>query len=160
MDINSSYRDRNKYPNPCEFVIPYRGSKEYSEDYFFNDPVLTSTPYSAASSTSPPLTTQVGSTPTSIILDLRETNISNFYILSYLEINNEYHRIIQYNGNTLTATVESAFITPVVGVNYTIRKTIPTLTTNVTINNINFLNSVDKINLLTALPNIGTFNNC
>ena len=159
MDINSSYRDRNKYPNPCEFVIPYRGSKEYSEDYFFNDPVLTSTPYSAASSTSPPLTTQVGSTPTSIILDLRETNISNFYILSYLEINNEYHRIIQYNGNTLTATVDSGFITPVIGVNYTIRKTIPTLTTNVTINNINFLNSVDKINLLTALPNIGTFNN-
>lgn len=159
MDINSAYRDRNKYPNPCDFVIPYRGSKDYSDDYFFNDPVLSSTPYSNASSISPPLTTQVGSTALNIILDTRETNISNYYIYSFLEINNEYHQIIQYNGNTKTATVDTAFTTPTVGVFYTIRKTVPTLTTNITINNVNDINCVDKINLLTALPNIGTYNN-
>ena len=157
MDINSSFRDRNKYPNPCDFVIPYRGSNEYSDEYFFNDPVLLSTPYSAASSTTPPLTTQVGSTATDIILDSRETNISNYYIFSYLEINNEYHKIIQYNGNTFTATVVSPFLTPVNTVNYTIRKNKPTLTTNITINNVNYINNVDKINLLTAFPNIGSF---
>ena len=83
IDINSSYRDRNKYPNPCDFVIPYRGFKEYSEDLFFNDPVLSSTPYTNASSIIPPLTTQIGSTPINIILDNRETNIPNYYILSY-----------------------------------------------------------------------------
>ena len=159
MDINSSYRDRNRYPNPCDFVIPYRGSKEYSNDFFFNDPILTSIPYTNASSIIPPLSTQAGSTPTNIILDNRETNIPNYYILSYLEINNEFHQIVQYNGTTFTATVDSPFITPVIGVNYTIRKTKPTLTTNITINNVNYLNQVDKINLLTALPNIGSFNN-
>ena len=83
MDINSSYRNRNKYPNPCDFVIPYRGSQDYSSDYFFNDPILTSTPYSNATTTTPPLTTQIGSTPISIILDSRETNISNYYIFSF-----------------------------------------------------------------------------
>jgi len=159
MDINSSFRDRNKYPNPCDFVIPYRGSRVYSDDYFFNDPILNSTPYSNASSTTPPLTTQVGSTFSQIILDHRETNISNYYILSYLEINNEFHKIIQYNGNNFTATVDVPFITTVVGVNYTIRKTIPVLTTNITINNVNNINCVDKINLLTAFPNTGSCNN-
>jgi hypothetical protein len=159
MDINSTYRDRNRYPNPCDFVIPYRGSKEYSEDFFFNDPILLSTPYSNASSTTPPLTTQAGSTSINIILDNRETNISNYYILSYLEINNEYHKIIKYNGSNFTATVDSAFISPVIGVNYTVRKYKPTLTTNITINNVNYLNNIDKINLLTALPNIGNFDN-
>ena len=159
MDINSSYRDRNKYPNPCDFVIPYRGSKDYSDEYFFNDPILSSTPYSGASSTFPALTTQLGSTPTSIILDPRETNISNYYIYSYIEINNEYHQIFQYNGSTLTVTVDSPFITPVIGVNYTIRKNKPTLITNITVNNINYINCVDKIKLLTALPNVGNFDN-
>ena len=158
IDINSSFRDRNKYPNPCDFVIPFRGFREYSDEYFYNDPVLTSTPYSAASGTTPPLTTQAGSTSTNIILDTRETNISNYYILSYLEINNEFHQIIQYNGNNFTATVDTPFITPVIGVTYKIRKTIPTLTTNIIINNINNLNCVDEINLLTALPNIGSYN--
>jgi hypothetical protein len=162
MDINSSYRDRNKYPNPCDFVIPYRGSKEYSDDYFFNDPVLSSTPYSAASSIIPPLITQnTTASQTDIVLDPRETGISNYYIFSYLEINNEYHKIIQYNGTTFTATVDIPFITPVIALtlNYTIRKTKPTLTTNITINNINYINCVDKIDLLTALPNNGSFNN-
>lgn len=159
MDINSSYRDRNKYPNPCDFVIPYRGSKDYSDEYFFNDPILKSTPYSGATSTNPPLKTQIGSTPLNIILDPRETNISNYYIFSYIEINNEYHQIFQYNGSTLTVTIDSPFITPVVGVNYTIRKSKPTLITNITINNINSINCVDKIKLLTALPNIGNFDN-
>ena len=159
MDINSSYRNRNKYPNPCDFVIPYRGSQDYSSEYFFNDPILTSTPYSNATTITPPLTTQVGSTPVNIILDSRETSISNYYIFSFLEINNEYHKIIQYNGSTLTATVDTPFITPVIGVNYTVRETIPTLTTNITVNNTNFLNCVDKINLLTALSNIGTYDN-
>ena len=130
--------------------------------FIFNDPVLSSTPYSAASSTSPPLITQNTTTSQSIIvLDPRETNISNYYIFSYLEINNEYHQIIQYNGINFTATVDIPFITPVIGltVNYTIRKTKPTLTTNITINNVNYINCVDKINLLTALQNNGSFNN-
>jgi hypothetical protein len=158
MDINSSFRDRNKYPNPCDFVIPYRGSKEYSEEYFYNDPVLTSTPYSDASSQIPPLLTQLTSTSSNVVLDLRETSIPNYYILSYLEINNEFHQIIQYNGTNKTATLDKPFITPVIGVPYKIRKTIPTLTTNITINNINDINLVDKINLLTALPNMGSYN--
>lgn len=153
MDINSSYRDRNRYPNPCDFVVPYRGSKEYSYEPFFNDPVLNSTPYSNASSTLPPLLTQAGSTPTNIILDPRETTIPNYYILSFLEINGEFHKIIQYNGTTLNATVDIPFITPVIGVNYTIRKTIPTLTTNITLNSIDFYNNVTKINLLSAIIN-------
>ena len=153
MDINSSYRDRNRYPNPCDFVIPYRGSKEYSYEPFFNDPILNSTPYSNASSNSPPLLTQAGSTPTDIILDPRETTIPNYYILSFLEINGEFHKIIQYNGTTLTATVDIPFITPIIGVNYKIRKTIPTLTTNITLNSIDFYNNVTKINLLSAIIN-------
>ena len=153
MDINSSYRDRNRYPNPCDFVIPYRGSKEYSYEQFFNDPILTSTPYSNASSTSPPLFTQIGSIPTNIILDPRETTISNYYVLSFLEINGEFHKIIHYDGTNLTATVDSAFITPVIGINYTIRKTIPTLTTNITVNTVDFYNNVTKINLLSAIVN-------
>lgn len=159
MDINSEFRDRNRYPNPCDFVIPYRGSKEYYSEFFFNDPILTSTPYSNASNIVPPLTTQVGSTPTDIILDTRETTIPNYYILSFLEINGEFHKIIQYNGSSLTATVDSPFVTPVVGVNYTIRQTIPTLTTNITINAVELFNSVSKINLLSAIPNIENFDN-
>ena len=159
MDINSGYRDRKKYPNPCDFVIPYRGYQEYSNEYFYNDPVLTSIPYSNASSTNPPLTTQIGSTSIDIILDPRETDISNYYVMSFLEINNEYHEIVQYNGTNFTATVDLPFITPTVGLNYTIRKTIPSLVTNITINNINNFNCVDKINLLSAMQNSGSYNN-
>lgn len=152
MDINSSFRNRNTYPNPCDFVMPYRSSKEYRSEYFFDDPVLTSTPYTAASSSNPPLQTQLGSTSTSIILDPRETTIPNYYILSYLEINGEYREIIQYNGNTLTVTVLVPFTVATVGINYTIRKTIPTLLTNIDIANLDTNNLVNGIYLITLPP--------
>ena len=152
MDINSSFRNRNTYPNPCDFVMPYRTSKEYRSEYFFDDPVLTSTPYTAASSYNPPLQTQPGSTLTSIILDPRETTIPNYYILSYLEINGEYREIVQYNGNTLTATVLIPFTVSTVGVNYTIRKSIPTLVSNINIANLDTNNLVNGIYLITTPP--------
>lgn len=147
MDINSSFRNRNKYPNPCDFVIPYRGHNEYLSEYFFDDPVLTSTPYSGASSISPSLKTQFGSNSIDIILDPRESVISNYYILSFLEINNEYHKIIKYNSTTFTATVDVPFLTPTTGVYYTIRKTIPTLITGISISFVNNINQVEKIKL-------------
>lgn len=160
MDINSSFRNRNTYPNPCDFVMPYRSSKEYRSEYFFDDPVLTSTPYTAASSSTPPLHTQLGSTSTSIILDPRETTIPNYYILSYLEINGEYREIAQYNGNTLTVTVILPFTVATSGINYKIRKTIPTLVTNVDIANTNTNGLVNGLYLLSvSFPtNIDSYN--
>ena len=160
MDINSAFRNRNAYPNPCDFVMPYRSSKEYRSEYFFDDPVLTSTPYTAASNTSPPLQTQIGSTLTSIILDPRETTIPNYYILSYLEINGEYREIIQYNGNTFTATVLYPFTVGTVGINYTIRKTIPTLITNINSVNVDINGLVNQIFLMNVPSpiNIDSYN--
>jgi hypothetical protein len=155
LDINSSFRNRNQYPNPADFVIPIGMDERFvsicndncNSTLFFQDPVLTSVPYTQAKSTNPPLKTQVGSTFTKVVLDPREVNIYNYYIGSFLNIGNEYRQIIQYNKFTFVATVDSAFSVSTSNVFYYIRKSVPTLITNIIVNiaEANYMNQINKM---------------
>ena len=118
IDINSTYRDRKTYPLVGDFTVPVNSTPKLTS-LQSTDPVLLSYPYEYN-------LTAVGSTVTDISLNFSSVNILNFYRNSYLEINGEFRKIIEYNNTTFVATVDQAFsaappnLTP-----YTIRKRIP-----------------------------------
>lgn len=126
LDIDSTYRNRNNYPNPNNFVIPITYPGRDSTAATAIDPVIDAIPYTG--STDPPGTnqTQVSPNASNIVLDAQESTIDNFYINSVLEISGEFRTITSYNGSTLTATVGSPFSSiPAPGTVYYTRKTQP-----------------------------------
>lgn len=126
LDIDSTYRNRNNYSNPNNFVIPITYPGRNSTASSAVDPVVDAIPYTA--STSPPgvNVVQAGSTTTSIILGTGETDIDNFYVNSILEIVGEFRTISSYDGATLTAVVTEAFsLAPSAGDVYYTRKSQP-----------------------------------
>ena len=126
LDIDSTYRNRNNYPNPNDFVIPITYPGRDSTAATAIDPVIDAIPYTG--STDPPGTnqTQVSSDASNITLDPQESTINNYYINSILEISGEFRTITSYNGTTKVATVSVAFSgTPAAGTVYYTRKTQP-----------------------------------
>jgi hypothetical protein len=93
LDIDSTYRNRNNYPNPNDFVIPITYPGRDSTAATSIDPVVGAIPYTG--STDPPGTnvTQVSSDTSHITLDPQEINIDNYYINSVLEIAGEFRTI-------------------------------------------------------------------
>lgn len=126
LDIDSTYRNRNNYPNPNDFVIPITYPGRDSTAATSVDPVIDAIPYTG--STDPPGTnqTQVSASSTLITLDPQESSIDNYYVNSILEINSEFRTITSYNGTTKVATVSVAFSgVPGSGTVYYTRKTQP-----------------------------------
>jgi hypothetical protein len=121
LDIDSTYRNRNNYSNPNNFVIPITYPGRDSTAATAVDPVIDAIPYSG--STDPPGTnqTQVSADASNITLDPQESDIDNFYINSVLEISGEFRTITAYNGTTFVATVNPAFSStpPAASVYYT-----------------------------------------
>lgn len=125
LDIDSTYRNRNNYPNPNDFVIPmtYPGRKSTAETAV--DPIVDAIPYTGSSKTTAN-TTRAGSTNSLIFLDALESPIENFYINSILEIGGIYTTIISYSATDKTATVNPAFtVAPVAGTVYLTRVAAP-----------------------------------
>jgi len=125
IDIDSSYRNRQKFPLPTDFVI----NVAYTANQFINpfqsgDPIVAAYPTAIAY-------TQLGSTDTEIVLDPSSSNINNFYVNQYLQIGSEYRIIASYTASTRVATVKSPFsVPPAPGVMYYIRSQMPLFSSN------------------------------
>lgn len=125
LDIDSSYRNRNQYPNPNSFNISTKFNSINNVD-----PIINSIKYTGSLSRLPgELQIQAGSTSTEIILDPFDTDRDNFYVSNFLEISGEFRKIISYDAINQTAIVETPFTNPpVLGDIYYTRKSIPFFT--------------------------------
>lgn len=142
LDIDSTYRDRNSYPNSCDFVII-----PTLPDSNLRDPVFNALGYTGSETALGLLVTQAGSSTTSIVLDATETSIDNYYINSFLQIGSEFEQITYYNGTTKTATVSTPFSSaPAAGTHYTIRRKIPIFIGNVDTTNTTATNTYFSLN--------------
>jgi len=169
LDISSFFRNRNKYPNPYDFVIPYSFPNKGSTSLGFFDPVLESSPYtgsptlqpgelvtggSSSVTSSPESHLSLSSTTTDIILDSNETPIDNFYINSTLQLFSEFRTIISYNGTTKLCKVSNPFSSaPPPGTVYFIRFQKTYFDSDIVPYRINSqTRTVDQLNLITAAP--------
>lgn len=140
LDIDSTYRDRNNYPDPSDFVIPITYPGRGSTSASAIDPVLDGIPYTGSATNVPGgNVTQVspttyGSPPVTntgqfIALDPSEPKITNYYIDTILQIGIEYRTIIAYtypSGGSPVATVSVPFSSiPTAGTVYYTRMDIP-----------------------------------
>lgn len=126
LDIDSTYRNRNNYPNPNDFVIPITYPGRDSTASTAIDPIIDAIPYTG--STDPPGTnqTQISADASNIALDPQDSTIDNYYVNSVLEISAEFRTITSYNGTTKVATVSVPFTgIPIAGTVYYTRKTQP-----------------------------------
>ncbi len=120
LDIDSTYRNRNNYPNPCDFVIPINYPGRGSTASTVIDPVIGGAPYTGSETEKPgQLVTQTSVNATEITLDASEPTIDNYYVNSILQIGNNFRTITAYTGAIQTATVSPAFpATPAPGTVY------------------------------------------
>jgi len=156
LDIDSSYRNRNNYPNPYDFVIPYSFPNKGTTTLEFLDPILDSSPYTGSPSLTPgELVTGISfmNSTTEITLDSRDSPIDNFYINSTLQIGTQYRSIINYNGTTKVCKVSNPFFSvPDPGTVYYIRRIETYFNSDVNIYRYSNPKYVDQLNLLTAAP--------
>ena len=114
LDIDSTYRNRNQYPNPNDFVVPINYPGRDATAATAVDPVINSIPYTGSTN---PYGPQNGSTainpignifvsftveplgstyPYSFVIDPSEPDIDNFYVNSWLQYNDEFIQILAY----------------------------------------------------------------
>ncbi|MDD4931462.1 MAG: hypothetical protein PHG66_04960 [Candidatus Colwellbacteria bacterium] len=160
LDVDSTYRNRNNYPNPYDFVIPYSFPNKGSTSLGFFDAVLDSSPYTGSPTLQPgQLVTGISfmnllTSTIDITLDTQETTIDNFYINSTLQIGTEFRSITNFNGLTKVCSVSQPFFSiPPPGTVYYIRKVQTYFDSDVSIYRYNQLsNTTDQLSLLTASP--------
>jgi hypothetical protein len=122
IDIDSTYRNRTVFPLSSSFVVPYTNLSPGSNAFYAKDPVSLAYPISSG------LTTQSGSTTTSVALSSSDVSIDNYYINNILTINGQNVTITSYNGLSHIATVSPALISvPGSGTAYSIRLELPIL---------------------------------
>lgn len=126
IDIDSSYRNRNKYPKQSDFVIPVTYvSQQSSNVNNAQDPVSLAYPFDSGN-------TQAGSTTTNIVLSAVSSNIQNYYANAYLGLQNEYAMITSYDSVTKIATTSTAFtVAPPINTPYTLRYELPIFTSTI-----------------------------
>ena len=160
LDIDSTNRNRNNYPNPYDFVVPYSFPNKGSTSLGFFDAILDSSPYTGSPTLQPgQLVTGLSfmnllTNAIDITLDSQETSIDNFYINSTLQIGTEFRSIKSFNGLTKVCTVSQPFFSiPPPGTIYYIRKVQTYFNSNIAIYSYDQLsNTTDQISLLTASP--------
>jgi len=161
LDIDSTYRNRNNYPNPYDFVIPYSFPNKGSTSLGFFDAVLDSSPYTGSPTLQPgQLVTEgtslftTSSTTTEIVLDSQDSPIDNFYINSTLQLEDQFRTVISYNGTTKICVVSQPFFSPPApGTVYYIRKQQTYFDSDIAVYNFDPVSqTVDQLNLLTAAP--------
>lgn len=115
--IDSTYRDRTLYPNPCEFSVKYSGSA--SNPLTIRDPIVPGVTFLSG-------TTQAGSTATTVVLAASTSTLNNNqFINNVLQIAGSYVTITQFIAATQTATITPAIVPPGAGVAYNLRRGIP-----------------------------------
>jgi hypothetical protein len=127
LELDSTFRNRNQYPNPSDFVVPYQISGSYNNCIDAFDPVCLSTPFETNSGAT--LTS-----PTTITLITHvSSSTDNFYVNQYIGLINtsvvpntiQYSKILGYVGMTRTVTSIGNFTIPNGVYNYVIRKQLP-----------------------------------
>jgi hypothetical protein len=127
IDICSTYRNRNLYPNPSNFLVAITYDQNPITNAFMaQDPVVNAVPSVIS-------TLQAGSTFTNIVLNASASAIDNFYVDDLLEIGGVIRKIISYNGTSKTATVEAPGFAgpPGAGTTYYIRGAYPIFTSTI-----------------------------
>jgi len=124
LEIDSTYRDRTKFPLPSDFDIPMYFGKSAGEAKDAKDPIANSFPVvvNTAFGAYPGLTSSVTLNSNSLPYP---SVYNNFYLendCNSFGPSHGYTKIISYNQTTLVATLASA-ITPTN--NYNIRKELP-----------------------------------
>ena len=155
FEIDSSYRNRNNYDNPFDFVVPYSFPNKGSTSLSFFDPILDSSPFTGSSTMQPgQLFTQVSIDTSHIALDLDDSDINNFYVNITLQIGTEFRTITSYVGSSRIANVSQPFSSlPAPGTQYFTRRLADYFNSNVSIVGYNSsTNTVSSLNLLTATP--------
>jgi len=118
LELDSNFRNRKLYPNPCDFIIDINAATRNTPQSAL-DPIILAFPYEVN-------LTSGGSTVIQIALSVNSSTIRNFYKGSVLEINNIFRKIISYDEFSQTATVDIAYpFAPLALTSYTIRKEIP-----------------------------------
>ena len=143
MDFDSTYRNRNQYPNPCDYSVPvYNNNKSsFFSSYYENfiDLIDDSTPIS--NSLKPYSENRTGYSPDAlhIQLDLSESNIPNFYVNCTIEIDGDFRNILYYDNTTKQVTIDRPFVAiPPIGRPYIFRKFSNFFTANVTPVNVTY----------------------
>jgi len=150
IDFDSTYRNRTDYINPNNFVVPIYLNQQNNNFY---DPILLSSPFTASNKPILQNTTQFSVDNINITLDSQEPTIENFYKNNNLQIDNEFHKIIAYDGITKVATVDTAFSSvPVINTHYTIRKAGSYFNTNILIEGEGPL--INRFNLINRAPSL------
>jgi len=108
IEIDSTYRNRNLYPNPAQFVVPWASTPIIQNGIQAVDPISYSYPYYP---TAPTVVSFAGGTSAQPQLDAQASSVTNTYINSYIyDITlDESKKIIYYDGATQVAILESAF---------------------------------------------------
>lgn len=135
LDIDSTYRDRFNYPNPCNFVCQINYPNRSNDPVGSINPVSDSLYYHGIPDpfqdiplpTYQYITSAASITNTQIPLDVHEPIIYDFYINNYLQIAGEFRKILSYDGATKVAVIESAFTMGAVPIStpYLIRRSLP-----------------------------------
>lgn len=121
LDISSDFRNRNRYPNPSDFVM--KCSASYANGVSAlqtTDPVLGAYPSLTGT------TFTIQSSPPLVTLSTGSTT-DNYYVNQYVQQGSEYRIITSYSGATLAANLNAPFTATSTGP-FTIRRTPPLLT--------------------------------
>ena len=127
LELDSTFRNRNQYPNPSDFVVPYQISGSYNNCIDAFDPVCLSTPFEADSGAT------LTSPTTVTLIHFISSSTDNFYVNQYIGLINtsvvpntiQYSKILGYVGMTRTVTSMGNFTIPNGIYNYVIRKQLP-----------------------------------
>ena len=126
MDFDSTYRNRNQYPNPCDYNVPvYSANNAYFTNYFQNytDLIDDATPISNSLKHASDNVTGYSADELHIQLDQAESDIPNFYINTTIEIDGDYRNVVYYDNITKVVTIDEPFVAiPPPGRPYIFRK--------------------------------------
>jgi hypothetical protein len=138
MDFDSTYRNRNLYPNPCDYNVPifYNNVAPsfFSSNYEnYIDLIDDATPISNSSKPAELNVTGFSKDELHIQLDQAESNIVNFYVNTTIEIDGDFRNVVYYDNVTKIVTIDSPFVAiPPPGRPYIFRKFKNFFTANVT----------------------------
>ena len=118
IDIDSTYRDRLRYPKVGDFGLQVN-SKPTDNITVAQDPVSLAFPFETGQ-----LQTVTAGPPSVYQLSLDSSAVNNYYINQYLEVGGLFAKIISYIGATKNATVDM-YIGGALDDTYTIRKNLP-----------------------------------
>ena len=82
LELDSTFRDRNQYPNPSDFVVPFQISGSYNNCVDAHDAVCLSSPFEQSAGAT------LITTNTVSLVAFISSSTDNFYVKQYLGLIN------------------------------------------------------------------------